>query len=32
MDQRRMWLECDLLPMAFSDDAVKEIEASYFQL
>ena len=32
MDQRQLWLDCDLLPMAFSDEAVKEIEASYHQL
>ena len=32
MDQRQLWLDCDLLPMAFSDEAVKEIEASYHQM
>ena len=32
MDQRQLWLDCELLPMAFSDEAVKEIEASYHQL
>ncbi len=32
IDQRQKWLECDLLPMAFSDESVQEVEASHFEL
>ena len=32
LDQRQAWLACELIPMVFSDELVKETEISYFEL
>lgn len=32
LDQRRAWLACELLPMAFSEELVREAAVEYFEL